>query len=725
MATKKKSSTSGGLSYDSIVKAQSGPQQTISYQSNGQTYTTTRPTSSGSSSSTTSSSGSPSSSSGGSFGFMDGSKYDASGKQIVAPGGKTVAPEVKGPVTTSDPARSKYASLLDSITKLQKSSEAALNNPYNDLLEDRRKQLATRRKSEISGIKTSYAQESNKQQKSQQREVGTQSMGLARIGGFDSMSGQAVLTNLQRVHGEEQQALQSKKDAAILAANTAYEDKDFALAEMQIKEAKAAEQQMYDRNKDMINLELAIRGEERADAQMELQQAQRLDSLRKDAQEFNYNNSVTAPFMTIDGTTVLRSETHEPISEEQFFAETGYTDWSQVPSGLIQTVQKPVGGLSKDNLIQGKDGWWDISSGVPKLVIPESPNLQVIGQRTNAYGETENIYGSYNVQKGGWEEVTAPSQMQSNQGSMPADGTNFGQCGEFVKTLVDLPTPNGRTGNEWEEKMSFVDKYGIKANQYSQVGASVGDVLYINTGKRYGHVETVIAVNGDKVTTKGANLDGNGTVYTREISLGDRSIYGAIRGTLKSDYQNGGSTVQRNAKMDKVVNDMIKDGAGGWGLTAKAIDDRFGPGAATAYDTELKNRFLLPDEAMKLAVSDKAPKNAEEWRRMRGEFMNYAAGTLKLDPTVAADVWDKTVAKPGEGDNSPAVQFLNQDYFRSIMSKEKLEENAKKKGLTIKAGLFGSRPDVDAYLNYVMDYVELQRKTGMSDKEILDAIKKK
>lgn len=725
MATKKKKSSSGGLSYDAIVKAQSGPQQTVSYQSNGKTYTTTRPSSSGSSSSPISSPGSQSSSSGGSFGFMDGSKYDASGKQITAPGGKPVIPDVKGPVTTSDPARSKYASLLDSITKLQKSSEAALNNPYNDLIEDRRKQLATRRKDEISGIKTSYAEQSNKQAQTQKREVGTQSMGLARIGGFDSASGQAVLTNLQRVHDEEQQALQSKKDAAILAANTAYEDKDFALAEMQIKEAKAAEQQLYDRNKDMINLELAIRGEERADAQMQLQQQQRIDSLRKNAEEFNYNNRVTSPFFTTDGTTVLRTETHEPVSEEEFFAETGYTDWSQVPEGTIQVVQKPVGGLDKDNLIQGKDGWWDISSGVPKLVIPESPNLQVIGQRTNAYGETENIYGSYNVQKGGWEEVSAPSQMQSNQGNMPADGTNFGQCGDFVKTLVDLPTPNGRVGNEWEEKMSFVDKYGIKANQYSQMGASVGDVLYINTGKRYGHVETVIAVNGDKVTTKGANLDLNGTVYTREISLSDRSIYGAIRGTLKSDYQNGGASVERNAKMDKVVNDMIKSGSN-WGLTAKAIDDRFVPGTATAYDIELKTRFLLPDEAMKLAVSDKAPKNAEEWRHMRGKFMEYAATELKLDPQAAGEVFDKTVAKPGEGsEGSTASNFkLSKDFFRSVFTQQQLEEKAKEQNLIKDTWRpFDEGPDTEAYLDYLMRIVEQYRGSGKTDSEILDMMK--
>jgi hypothetical protein len=307
---------------------------------------------------------------------------------------------------------------------------------------------------------------------------------------------------------------------------------------------------------------------------------------------------------------------------------------------------------------------------------------------------------------------------------MPADGTKFGECGDFVKTLVDLPTPNGRVGNEWAEKMSFVDKYGMKADRYRQVGPSVGDVLYINTGKPYGHVETVIAVNGDKVITKGANLDSKGTVYTRELSLNDRSIYGAIRGKLKSDYQVGDSNIQRNSRMDKVVKEIIKEGIGGWGETAKAIDDRFGPGTATAYDTELKIRFLLPDEALKVASSDKAPRNAEEWRRMRTEFMNYAASVLKLDPNAAASVWDKTVAKPSERGSTSSDFKLSKDFFRSVFTKSQLEQKAKEQNLFIDTWRpFDKRPDTEAYLDYLMGVVEQYRKAGKSDTEILNMMK--
>lgn len=183
------------------------------------------------------------------------------------------------PVATSDSARTTYDALKERITELGKgtldyASYLSQNNPLQALLGQQRDQLGKRRDQEIARITSEFNDRSAAQAQTQKSETGTQSMGLARMGGFDSASGQAVLTNLQRTHEAEQNTLMQARQSAILQAQQAYEDKDFALARMQIEEAKAAEAMMYQRQQDFIRNSLAIRGEERADAQMQLQYAQ-------------------------------------------------------------------------------------------------------------------------------------------------------------------------------------------------------------------------------------------------------------------------------------------------------------------------------------------------------------------------------------------------------------------------------------------------------------------
>lgn len=123
------------------------------------------------------------------------------------------------------------------------------------------------------------------------------------------------------------------------------------------------------------------------------------------------------------------------------------------------------------------------------------------------------------------------------------DGTYGDQCGTFAKTLVDLPTPNGRVGNTWGEKMQFVQNYGLKADKWRSEGANVGDVLYINTGpnsegQNWGHVTTIIKLYPDGTAdVKESNWNEDEKIGTRRINLNNRSIYGAIRGIIKTQYQ--------------------------------------------------------------------------------------------------------------------------------------------------------------------------------------------
>lgn len=248
--------------------------------------------------------------------------------------GKTGPTGIKTPVTTSDSARSTYDAMRDRIAKMANNTgnySAVYNNPLyqetSGLIKDQRKSLAERKTAEIGRITADFNQRAEGQKQTQRSETGTQSMSLARIGGFDSASGQGVLTNLQRVHESEQNALMQARQSAILQAQQAYEDKDFALAKMQMDEAKATEAMLYNRQQDFLKNTLAIRGEERADAQIEYQRMRDERQDAKAALEFSMQYGIDKPFFVVGGIGYDTS-TGEKLSFEEFIARGGKEDFS-------------------------------------------------------------------------------------------------------------------------------------------------------------------------------------------------------------------------------------------------------------------------------------------------------------------------------------------------------------------------------------------------------------
>lgn len=173
-------------------------------------------------------------------------------------------------------------------------------------------------------------------------------------------------------------------------------------------------------------------------------------------------------------------------------------------------------------------------------------------------GLGNNVYGFIDPVSG-----TVKAVDTDTLNSKFVDGAIGGQCGEFAKSLTTLPTPNGRTGNEWSEKKAFVDQYGLSATEVRAGDVQPGDVLYFNLGTRYGHVATVIGNNGDgTVTVKDSNWNNDEKIQTRVVSLGDQRIYGSIRGTLKQGLSQdapGSSTDLTNA-MRSIAPRLSADG---------------------------------------------------------------------------------------------------------------------------------------------------------------------
>ena len=252
---------------------------------------------------------------------------------------QSVAPPTT--VTTSDPARSNYSAIEEAINRVYGNTPAvpgtAMGTPQTDgqaLLAARRTELQQRRDAEVERLGKEFDSAAASQKQGQKSETGSSSMGLARIGGFDSASGQAVLTNLQRVHEGEQQDLLNKRQSAIALAQNAYNDKDFDLAQLQLQDARDAEKLIYDRQKDFINLSLQIKGEQRADLNSQLQQAQfdyqkQRDDKQdaKSALEFSIEFGIDKPFFVVGGVGHDTS-TGEKLSFEEYIARGGKEDFS-------------------------------------------------------------------------------------------------------------------------------------------------------------------------------------------------------------------------------------------------------------------------------------------------------------------------------------------------------------------------------------------------------------
>lgn len=116
--------------------------------------------------------------------------------------------------------------------------------------------LAERRKNEIAGIKTEFDIAKGAQELGQAGEYAGRATQLVTSGGGflgATQSQQGVLQNLKSTHEAEKTALMAKREAAINAANTAYEDKDFQLARELTKSARDLQSEIYKREQDFAD----------------------------------------------------------------------------------------------------------------------------------------------------------------------------------------------------------------------------------------------------------------------------------------------------------------------------------------------------------------------------------------------------------------------------------------------------------------------------------------
>jgi len=139
-----------------------------------------------------------------------------------------------------------------------------LTNNHNNtiaLLQSQMDALETRRQNEIASINSAFDAKSNQLSQTQKSESGTYTATLARMGGYlgNTASATSAMVNLNNTHQAQISDLESRRQAAVQAANSAIDDKSFELARMKIQEAKdytaaiqKSKQDFFNNNKKVI-----------------------------------------------------------------------------------------------------------------------------------------------------------------------------------------------------------------------------------------------------------------------------------------------------------------------------------------------------------------------------------------------------------------------------------------------------------------------------------------
>lgn len=178
------------------------------------------------------------------------------------------------PITSTDAAKTSTAYRSD-IKNIDRDI-TGLKNAYaidDANLRAYQDTLAKRRVDEIAGIKSEFDIAKTAQEIGQGKDYESRATSLITSGGGflgATQSQQGVLQNLKGTFEAERTALMSKREAAILAAQNAYDEKDFAAARELSKNARELQKEIYSRQKDYADQSLAIARENRAQTEFDM-----------------------------------------------------------------------------------------------------------------------------------------------------------------------------------------------------------------------------------------------------------------------------------------------------------------------------------------------------------------------------------------------------------------------------------------------------------------------
>lgn len=623
---------------------------------------------------------------------------------------------------SSDPYRQMIADTGAAITgglSGGSASIAATGSYADKILSDRAAAIDQQRKDTQENINRSYEQGKIQLQNKQEQETGSSSAGLARIGGYlgESASGMAYMKKLDETHQQELNTLESQRQAALLAADSAFSSQQFDVAMQQVANAKDAEQKIFERKNALI------------DNLFKLQQIKKFErDNASDTVDALVKAGIPASALPQGYLESLDSAMGYPTGVSSAMFDAGQVAKQQAnaknlmelrtsvidQAGKIIDIQKKlplgtpvnVGGLTYYGLDTG-DQTTQVEvddSGMARGVVYNKlsdswsiSDLGYIGSKKDGFELKIDKYGrpwNYNPKTGQFLSAAAPgvpyqgTTSASDWGQLIPTGTvwgaawgrkNAGQCGAFVNDLTGVGM-----GDSFASKAAKIDK----SISLAAGNVQVGDVAVFKGGTT-GHVaivEQVLQDGPDGQTTirlMEANVHGDGKVtHGRQVTASDPSLAGFARGQLDPRLTSGPDAppnvpIFAGAEEDKgTLKDVTANGVTTTYLVKNGIATpvRIGGGTstlnsvATTEDRVLGNQILRKNaqggyDAIYTLPADQTA--TKELREVGGVpyLFDKKTGKLEQAPITGPDGTVKFLNSGGVTDpNDPKVKDLAARY---------------------------------------------------------------
>lgn len=185
--------------------------------------------------------------------------------------------------------------------------------------------LRTQRDQEIANLTTQNQQDKTSLQTTQDNETGGSTRNLLAMGGYlgNNSFANSYLTSLQVSHEQSMQTLNAKYSSAVQAAQNAFTNNDFALAEKMTANAKDIQKAAQDRNDKFLAQTDKIQTEARVEQQQQI-------DLQKSARDYATTNGITQPFYELGGQLFSTADGSMVNSVDQYTALGGKSDYSNV-----------------------------------------------------------------------------------------------------------------------------------------------------------------------------------------------------------------------------------------------------------------------------------------------------------------------------------------------------------------------------------------------------------
>lgn len=177
--------------------------------------------------------------------------------------GKTGSTNTQPPfISSSDSIEAKENDIAGKVNNLTSNNQSTTDahNVYLSNLSSEMAALEARRAAETERVNRDFNGQEETLKDTQNRETGAETVLQQRSGGYlgQGASQYGALISLNQTHASEQAKLESARQAAIQAAQNAVDDKEFAVAAAQAKEAKDYAAAMKQNQQDYLDNQLKI-----------------------------------------------------------------------------------------------------------------------------------------------------------------------------------------------------------------------------------------------------------------------------------------------------------------------------------------------------------------------------------------------------------------------------------------------------------------------------------